>query len=318
MKNTSTPERRKQPAISFPDLEAAGQYGGLELWARRLVEGFLVGLHKSPYHGFSVEFSEYRPYQPGDSLRDIDWKVLARTDRLYVKKYEEETNLRCQLLIDASSSMFFPADETPTKFSFSAFLAAALLYLLRKQRDAAGLTLFAEEILFHRLPSVRQTHFRSLMAQLEHALRHPQPRRQTRLPHVLEQINAQLPRRSMIMLFSDAFVPGPQFETLLEAFKYLHSRRHDVIFFHVLSYPEEVSFAYDAPYLQLEDLETGRRLHLSPSEFQSLFQQRMQAFLHEMKVEMFRYGVDYVPVDIQQGPDQVLLPFLDRRTRRIG
>ncbi len=304
--------------ISFPDLEAARQYGGLELWARHLVEGFLVGLHRSPYHGFSVEFSEYRPYQPGDPLRDIDWKVLARTDRLYIKKYEEETNLRCQILIDASSSMFFPAEARPTKFSYSAFMAAALLYLLRKQRDAAGLTLFADEMLFHQAPSVRLTHFQTMMARLEQMIRHPRRGQKTRIARALEQVNAQLPRRSMIIVFSDAFSSAGSSGALLESFKYLRSRAHDVIFFHTLSFAEEVRFDFDGSYLRMEDLETGQRIHLSPAQYRKDFRRRMHRFLRELKIEMYRYGVDYVPVDIQQGPGQVLLPFLDRRTRRVG
>ncbi len=306
---------------SVPSLAEAARYGNVELWARQVVEGFLVGLHKSPYHGFSVEFSEYRPYQPGDPLRDVDWKVLARTDRLYVKKYEDETNLRCQLIVDVSSSMFYPPDGPLTKYAFAALMTAALLYLLRKQRDAAGLTLFSDRIHYFRAPSTRSVHYRDLFARLDHLLRHPPQRAGTRLMETLREVNLRLPRRSMIIIFSDALVgegSSDDTEAFLDTFKYLHSRNHDVIFFHTLAYPQEVNFELEGPYLRLEDVETGESVHLSPAEYRATFQQQMSRWMHRLQVELLQYGVDYVPVDVYRSVEQVLLPFLKRRTRRIG
>jgi len=179
-------------------------------------------------------------------------------------------------------------------------------------------TLFADQIEFHRMPSTRSIHYRDLFAHLEHFLRHPTRRKTTRLIDTLRVINTQLPKRAMIIVFSDAFLPRENTDLFLDVFKYLHSRHHDVIFFHTLAYSEEVEFALDSPYLRLEDLETGESLHISPTEVREEVQQYMKSWMHRLKVELLQFGVDYIPVDIRQSITQVLLPFLQRRSRRIG
>ena len=189
------------------------QTGSLELLARQVVEGFIIGLHKSPFHGFSVEFAEHRIYNPGEATKNIDWKVYARTDRLYAKQYEEETNLRCQIVIDTSSSMYYPpapAKGQPfvNKLAFSALAGASLMHLLQKQRDAFGLSLFAEDLEVHTKAKSSTQHYNLLLAQLDRYLDNPQNRRQTSAAKCLHQIAEAVHRRSLIVIFSDMFESG--------------------------------------------------------------------------------------------------------------
>ena len=197
------------------DIHQLRQFGNLELLARQLVEGFITGLHKSPFHGFSVEFAEYRPYNTGESTRNIDWKLYGRTDKLFVKQFEEETNLRCQIIIDTSSSMFFPQRkslslENPNKIYFSVYAAAAIIQMLKQQRDAVGLTLFSNQIDFHSRAKSNNVHIKLLMNELEKLLvqydiEHKQT---TNVIDNLHEIAERIHRRSLVIIFNTSFLIG--------------------------------------------------------------------------------------------------------------
>ena len=239
--------------LSIKDLR---QIENLELLAKQVVEGFILGLHKSPFHGFSVEFAEHRIYNPGEATRHIDWKVFGRTDRLYSKKYEEETNLRCQIVIDASSSMYFPEPEKNekglhiNKLIFSAICASSLIHLLKLQRDAAGLSLFADDILLHTKAASNNTHHKLLQTQLENFIGKSSRNLQTQAAKCLHVIAENMHRRSLVVLFSDMFEGNENTEDLFSALQHLKHNKHEVILFHVVDKKHEVDFAYDnKPYI---------------------------------------------------------------------
>lgn len=288
----------------------------LELLAKQVVEGFIIGLHKSPYHGFSVEFAEHRQYQPGLPVKNIDWKVFARTDRLYIKNFEEETNLRCQIVIDASSSMYYPTGEN-NKINFSCLAAASLSYLLKKQRDAVGLSVFAEDVSFHLDARSSNMHQRQLLAQLGKILEKPNEKRKTSAARSLHQIADRVHKRSLIIIFSDMFDSTEDDEEIFLALQHLKHNKHEVILFHVVDKSKELDFEFDnRPYLFV-DSETGEQVKLFANEARKYYLEQMNKFEKKLKLKCGQYKIDFVEADINKSVEQVLLPFLVKRSKMI-
>ena len=306
------------------DQSHISRYRSLDFFARQVVEGFITGRHKSPFHGFSVEFSDYRQYNTGESTRNIDWHLYGRTDKLYVKQYEEETNLRCQLLIDHSSSMLFPIErqgnpENPNKITFSAYAAAVLIELLHRQRDAFGLTLISDGIDLQtqcRSNTLHQRHLYTELDKLLQPIQTPNPSLlTTNLSDALHQTAEQLHRRSLVVIFTDAFVRDNEREPLLDALRHIRHNKHEVILFHTFDRTHELQLNYDPTPHQFIDLETGRQLRLQPSEIADTYRRQMEQQQAELQHRAMQYRIDYVPVDIVQGFHQIILPFLLKRSK---
>lgn len=292
------------------------QTNNLELLAAQVVEGFITGLHKSPFHGFSVEFAEHRLYNTGESTRHIDWKLYGRTDKLFVKRYEEETNLRCQLVIDTSASMFYPV-EGLNKLRFCVYAAASLMQLLRKQRDASGLTLFNETITYHSECKVSQTHLRLLFAQLEQLLKQEQGAQKSDIAQSLHQLADRLPRRSMVIVFSDMFNSAGNSEELFSALQHLRYNKHEVVLFHVNDEKTETLFDFkNRPYLFV-DSETGEKMKLFPAQVKEQYLQALEAHKQEIKLKCAQYRIDFNEANVGTDFAQVLLPFLVKRNKLI-
>ena len=290
------------------------QFSKLELFARRVVEGFITGLHKSPYHGFSVEFAEHRLYNTGESTKHIDWKLYARTERMFVKRYEEETNLRCMIMIDKSSSMYYPKGEV-TKLSFSVHAAAALSHLLRSQRDAVGLSTFGEgveEYLPSRLSQVHLTHMYTTLQQL---LTAADEKKRTSAIDAIHEVANRIHKRSLVVIFSDMLDDSRSNDELIEALQHLRYRHHEVVVFHVMDPRSEIDFEFeDRPHTFI-DSETGEKVFIDPSTIRDQYKSRMTAHLHELKVKCGQLHIDFVEVDIQEGFDVVLEKYLVKRKK---
>jgi uncharacterized protein (DUF58 family) len=294
------------------DLAAVRKFENMEFLAKQLVEGFITGLHQSPYHGFSVEFSEHRLYNSGESTRHMDWKVFARTDKLFVKRYEEETNLRCHLLLDISPSMFYPV-ETYGKVTFSALCAAAIATMLQKQRDAVGLVTFSDKIEAQTPVRSTSSHIHTLLLHLQQLIGQPSPGRSTDVSGVIHQIAQQIHKRSLVIIFSDML--GRQEDTagLLAALQHLKHQNHEVLLFHVTDKSTEEQFDFaERPYVFV-DLETGEEVKLQPSQVRDQYLQAMRDFKQELALKCGQYKIDFIPVDIQEPFEKVLQGYLIKR-----
>ena len=290
------------------------------------MEGFITGMHKSPFHGFSVEFSEHRLYNPGESTRNIDWKLYARSDRLFVKRFEEETNLRCQIMLDHSGSMLYPIQQQgnlnqPNKLTFSIYAAAVLFEILVKQRDAFGLSLFGEDIDFQSEIRSSITHKQYLLTQLERELLHPETHNEknpqtTHIANALHLTAERLKRRSMVVIFTDAFIRNEEQEALFDALRHLRHCKHEVILFHTLDIYHEVDFNFENRPTEFIDLESGQKLKLTPSEIASQYRELWKERVAQIKQQAIRYEIDYIPVDITQGFNPIILPFLTKRSKK--
>lgn len=286
----------------------------LEIRARQLVEGFITGLHKSPYHGFSVEFAEHRLYNEGQSTRHIDWKVFARTDRLYTKQYEEETNLRCLIAIDSSSSMFYPRPSL-AKFRFSVYAASALAYLLQQQRDAVGLCLFSDKIEEYTPIKSSSSHLQKLFNLLEQRLVQTEGGKQTHVAHVLHEVAEKTHKRSLVIVFSDMFDGGEDTAELFKALQHLKHNKHEVLLFHVSDHPTELAFEFDERPYEFIDLETNERLRLQPSEIRERYEQQLAAFHRELEMKCHQLKVDFISANAQTPYQQVLQAYLIKRSK---
>ena len=296
------------------DLNRVREFGNIELLARQMVEGFITGLHKSPYHGFSVEFAEHRLYNTGESTKHIDWKVFAKTDRLYVKRYEEETNLRCHLIIDNSSSMYYP-DENKGKITFSAMAAAALAYLLQKQRDAVGLTLFSNELELQSPVKSTATHLVKIFTELEKLLKQNIGQKSTNVAQSLHTIASKIQRRSLVIIFSDMFSNNDQQDEIFNALQHLKHNKHEVLLFHVSDHKTELDFDFEERPYQFIDMESGEKIKLQPSQIKETYQNYMSEYYHDLKIKCGASKIDYVNVDIQQDFDQILNTYLVKRSK---
>jgi uncharacterized protein (DUF58 family) len=296
------------------DLKNIKETGSLELLAHQLVEGFITGLHKSPYHGFSVEFAEHKLYNEGESTRHIDWKVYARTDRLFTKRYEEETNLRCLIALDMSASMFYP-EKSKAKIRFAKYAAAALSFLLNKQRDAVGLCLFADQI--DTLTQIKSTpsHLDKILRNLNDLeLRIPK-KTNTNVSGILHEIAEKIHKRSLIVIFSDMFDSHENTDELFKALQHLRHNKHEVIVFHVMDNETELLFQFDERPMEFIDLETGERLILNPGEVKQHYQQEAKRFHQALKMRCNQYKIDFIEADIGSDFNVILQTYLIKRAK---
>jgi len=286
----------------------------LELLATQVVEGFITGLHKSPFHGFSVEFAEHRIYNSGESTKHIDWKLYGRTDKLFVKRYEEETNLRCHLVIDTSGSMFYPA-EGLNKMRFSVFAAASLMQLLRKQRDACGLSLFDEDLYYQSECKVSQTHVRMLYAKMEELLKPAHKPTISNIAQSLHRLAERLQRRSLVIVFSDMFGDASKNDELFAALQHLKYNKHEVVLFHVLDNKTENEFDFvNRPYLFV-DSETGEQMKLFPAQVKQQYLAALNEHQQQLKLKCAQYKIEFIEANVGNDFSQVLLPFLVKRNK---
>ena len=296
------------------------QLGSLEFLAKQAVEGFITGLHRSPYHGFSVEFAEHRLYNPGESMRHVDWKLYARSDRLYVKRYEEETNLRCQIVIDTSGSMYYPADVSPeegmNKIKFATHAAATLVELFKRQRDAVGLSLFDRDLHAHHKARSTVAHHRLIYAELENTLAGVgEGGGETAAIEALHTIAEATPKRSLIVLFSDMLDRTQDLDAIFAALAHLRHAKHEVVVFHVLDERTEQQFDFADRPTTFIDLESGEEVRVNPAELRDTYVARMAKLRQELNVRCGSAGIDWVEVDIAKGVNPVLTAYLLKRQR---
>jgi uncharacterized protein (DUF58 family) len=297
--------RDKKQVSRYLDPAVVGKLQNMELKARLIVEGYIAGLHRSPYHGFSVEFAEYRPYMPGDNIKTVDWKVYGKTDRTYVKVFEEETNLIANILLDKSGSMGFPEGGV-TKLAYGGMLAASLAYLMIRQQDAVGLCLFDEtvrEIVPHR--SVRKQLFHML-----HTLDGIAPGEKTSISPALHEMAERMSRRGLVVLISD-LMDDP--EKVLMGLKHFRHRKHEVIVFHVLD-PREMDVDYREA-VEFEDMETGRKLRVEPAFLREQFQRDVRAWTDKLERGCRNHAIEYHLLRTDTPFDQALTAFLGKRER---
>lgn len=294
------------------------QFGNLELLAKQVVEGFITGLHKSPFHGFSVEFAEHRLYNTGESTRHVDWKLYARTEKLFTKKYEEETNLRCQMVLDCSSSMLYKKDEAyVSKLEFSVYAIASLIELLKRQRDAVGISLFSEELELHSEAKSSTRHHRYLYAELEKQLTNysSEHTKKTGAIEALHAIAELTHKRSLIVVFSDMLDDPSKQDELFQALQHLKHNKHEVIVFHVVDKAHELEFELENRPYTVVDMETGEKLKLQPNEVKEEYQNRIASYVKTIEDKCGAYRIDYQLVDTREPLHQVLLSYLLKRQK---
>lgn len=294
----------------------------LEFLAKQAVEGFITGLHKSPFHGFSVEFAEHRLYNKGESTRHIDWKLYARTEKLFVKRYEEETNLRCQIVIDHSSSMFYPSEVTAeddkfNKIKFSIYAAAAMVELLKRQRDAVGLSLFGEKVDTHTRSSSSSAHHQFLYAQLEELMEEIDSPKQvgTFAVDALHEIAEKIHKRSLVIIFSDMMDNSEKKDELFAALQHLRHNKHEVILFHVADERMEMDFDFDNRPYTFVDMESGEEVKLNPNEVKDHYLKQVRKFREELKIKCGHYHIDFVEADINKGVNPILMEYMLKRQK---
>jgi len=297
-------------------------FGHLELIAKQIVEGFITGLHKSPFHGFSVEFAEHRIYNPGESTKHIDWKLFARSEKLFVKKYEEETNLRCQLVIDSSSSMYFPdIDPEKTgainKIKFSVYCASAIMLLLKKQRDGLGLSVFSEDIDLQTSCKSTEVHHKTLYNELEKLLKVPSEIKKTATVRAIHRIADSIHKRSLVVIFSDMMDDSDQQDELFSALQHLRHNKHEIVLFHVVDKQKELNFEFENRPYRFIDSESGEEIKVHPKEIKQSYIEAMSKYKKAIKLKCGQFKIDYVEADINQGFNQVLLPYLVKRQKML-
>lgn len=302
---------------NLQDIQLLKDFEQLEFIAREVVEGFITGLHRSPFHGFSVEFAEHRLYNRGESTKHIDWKLFARTEKLFVKRYEEETNLRCHLIIDTSSSMLYPHKEKLiSKLDFAIYSAAALIYLLRRQRDAVGLSLFSEEVDFRSDARLSITHANLLFAQLNQLqIRKSdyQPKK-TAASKSLHQLAESFHQRSLVIIFSD-MISHEDPEEIFSALQHLRHNKHEVILFHTHDPKEERDFEFQNKPYRFVDLETKLEIKVNPNEVREQYRNSMRSWFNDLKLRCGQYQIDLIEADIRKDFDQVLAAYLIKRAK---
>lgn len=298
----------------FSALKELQQFNNLEYLAKQVVEGFVTGLHKSPFHGFSVEFAEHRQYNQGDSIKNIDWKLFGRTDKIYTKRYEEETNLRCHIVLDISSSMYYPAQKE-NKIRFATLTAATLITLLKKQRDAFALTLFDEKIKYTSATKSTSTHQKNLFFELEKTLGSAPELAQTALPEVLTTLADTIQKRSLVIILSDFFQNANNHDAIFAALQQLKYNQNEVLVFHVMDQKTELELDFNDQQIEFVDLENGSVLKLNTTAIKNNYQQSVADFLSQLQEKCFQYKIDFIPTNITDGFDRVLTNYLIKRSK---
>lgn len=286
----------------------------LELLANQVVEGFISGMHKSPFHGFSAEFAEHKIYNAGESTKHIDWKLFAKTDRLYTKRYEEETNMRCHLIIDNSSSMHYPKIESnqpfyESKIGFSVLASAVLMNLLKKQRDAVGLSIFSDKYEYYAPEKGSDRHHRMILNTLENMLENPKESKQTDVVTYLHQIAEKLHRRSMVILFTDMFQNSDK-TALYNALQHLKHNKHKVVVFHVYDEKRELNFEFDSNPRKFVDLESGEIINLYANNVKDSYKDLVSNYFKEVALTCSQNKIKYVPVNVGANFEKILTTYL--------
>lgn len=301
---------------------SSSEIKNLDILAKQVVEGFITGMHKSPFHGFSVEFSEHKLYNKGESTRHIDWKLFAKTEKLYTKKYEEETNLRCHIIIDNSASMHYPevkiqSLESLNKIGFSAVASATLMEVLKRQRDAVGLSIYADTYEYYAPEKGSDRHRKMLLDQLEKLLISTKATTATETYQYLHEIAEKLHRRSLIFLFTDMFQTTKNQEDLFDALRHLNYNKHEVVLFHTFDGKTELNFNFDNTPKKFVDVETGEEVNLYAENMQEKYKELVSSYFSELNNKCLQYKIDYVPVDINKGFHDVLTTYLISRRKFI-
>ena len=294
----------------------------IEFFARQVVEGFITGKHKSPYHGFSVEFAEHRLYNSGESTRHIDWKLFARSDKLFVKRFEEETNLRCQLILDTSSSMYYPnfdkiTFDKPNKILFSVYASAVLMNIFKKQRDAVGISTFSDEIETHILAKSSNRHHQLIYQEPENILsiNTKLNNRKTSTVSALHEIADRINQRSLVFMFTDMISDDNDLEKIFDAIKHLKHKKHEIVLFYVSDVSSEHLLEFDNKPYNFIDVESGESIKLNPSHYKEDYLKRVGDFLDQLRLKCLQYKIDLVEVDINKGYDQIITSYLLKRQK---
>tara|TARA_R100001143_G_scaffold63596_2_gene73255 strand:+ start:3671 stop:4591 length:921 start_codon:yes stop_codon:yes gene_type:complete len=303
--------------ILDPDL--LSQLTPLDLKARTIVEGFISGLHRSPFHGFSVEFAEHRPYNQGDDFKHVDWKAYAKTERFYVKRYEAETNLRAHVVLDISSSMYFKHFAEWTKLRYAIHFAASLIYMMHRQRDACGLVLFDDEIRHIYPAKSSSSHVRMLYQQLENQLSEEKARskekRSSASANALHELAENLKRRSLVIILTDLFENVESHEKLISSIRHLRHQRHEVLLFNVLENRSERELDFPDGKFLFEDMETGSELEVIPAQVKKEYQKKVHEYTQEFKIACNEARADFEEIDTQSPFDLALLAYLNKRKK---
>ncbi|MGJ8683330.1 MAG: DUF58 domain-containing protein [Nonlabens sp.] len=300
------------------ELNKTAGFKNLALLASQVVEGFISGMHKSPFHGFSAEFAEHKIYNPGESTRHIDWKLFAKTDKLYTKRYDEETNLRCHLIIDNSPSMHYPQVKVQelgsfNKVGYSALAAASVMNVLKKQRDAVGLSVYSDTYEYYAPEKGSDRHHSMLLDQLSQLAINEPTGTSTNTYKYLHEIAEKMKRRSLIFLFTDMFQSDVHENELFEALRHLKYNKHDVVLFHTYDSATEVDFDFSNKPSRYTDVETGEHIDLYADNVKEVYKEAVSAYFEKLRVRCGQNRIKYMPVDIQRNFDVVLTTFLLER-----
>jgi len=302
------------------ELNKAGGFKNLELLAKQVVEGFIAGMHKSPFHGFSAEFAEHKIYNRGESTRHIDWKLYAKTDKLYTKRYDDETNLRCHIILDNSSSMHYPKLEqfsidSLNKVGFSALAAAALMQILKKQRDAVGLSIYSDGYDYYAPEKGSERHHQMLLNHLSEAVISKPLNKTTETYKYLHEIAEKIHKRSMIFLFTDMFQTSEDDAKLFEALRHLKYNKHEVILFHVFDGNKELQFDFDNTPKRFIDVETGEYINLYADTIKADYKASINAYFEALRLKCMQYKIKYVEADITADFNSVLTTYMVERQK---
>jgi uncharacterized protein (DUF58 family) len=304
------------------ELNKTGGFKNLELLAKQVVEGFIAGMHKSPFHGFSAEFAEHKIYNPGESTRHIDWKLYAKTDRLYTKRYDEETNLRCHIILDNSRSMHYPetagtALDNLNKIAFSALASASLMHILKKQRDAVGLSIYSDTYDFYSTEKGSERHHQMLLHKLSDAVVSKSETKTTETYRYLHQIAEKIHRRSLIFVFTDMFQTSEDDEKLFEALRHLKHNKHEVVLFHVFDKEKEQTFNFNNTPTRFIDVETGDHINLYADNIKENYEKSVKEYFTDLKLRCGQYRIKYVEADINAGFNSILTTYMIERQKFI-
>ncbi len=300
------------------ELHKAPLFQNLELLASQVVEGFISGIHKSPFHGFSAEFAEHKIYNSGESTKHIDWKLFARTDKLYTKRYEEETNLRCHMILDNSASMFYPGIaklslDHLNKIGFGVLAIAALMHILKRQRDAVGLSVYSDRYNFYVPEKGSERHYQMLLAKLSEMCTDSKPATQTETFLHLHLIAEKIKRRSLVFLFTDMFQTTTDQENLFEALRHLKYNKHEVVLFHLMDKATEYHFDFENGPKRFLDVETGQHIDLYPDTIKEAYEKGIGQYFAALKLKCAQYRIKYVEVDVKADFSRVLNTYLIER-----
>ncbi|MGJ8660036.1 MAG: DUF58 domain-containing protein [Cellulophaga fucicola] len=292
----------------------------LELLAKQVVEGFISGIHKSPFHGFSAEFAEHKIYNKGESTKHIDWKLFAKTDKLYTKRYEEETNLRCHMILDNSASMYYPEVKkldvnNLNKIGFGVLAIAGLMNILKKQRDAVGLSIYSDAYNFYSSEKSSERHHQMLLAKLSEVATDTNPAKKTETYTYLHQIAEKMHKRSLVFLFTDMFQTAEEDEKLFDALQHLKYNKHEVVLFHLLDKEKELFFNFDDAPKRFVDVETNQQIDLYADNVKEAYQKELTYYLSDIKLKCAQYKIKYVAVDVAQNFASVFNTYMVERQK---